>query len=105
MTSLLIQTENSPMLVSFPSLAQMSGAEFYAFCQANPELRIERTATGELIIMPPAFADTGNRNLKIAQQVANWAEQDGTGEAFDSSAGFTLYITQWCNPIARRILD
>ncbi len=40
--------------------------------------------------MPPAFSDTGNRNLKIAQQLANWADQDGSGEAFDSSAGFTL---------------
>jgi Uma2 family endonuclease len=28
--------------------------------------------------------------MKISQQVANWAEQDGTGEVFDSSAGFTL---------------
>jgi Uma2 family endonuclease len=90
MTTLFIQTESTPLSVSFPSLAQMSGAEFYEFCQANRDLRIERTASGELIIMSPAFADTGNRNLKIAQQVANWADQDGTGEAFDSSAGFTL---------------
>lgn len=56
----------------------------------NQDLRIERTATGEVIIMPPAFSDTGNRNIKISQQLANWADQDGTGEAFDSSTGFTL---------------
>ncbi len=90
MTTLLIQTENIPLSVNFPSLAQMSEVEFYEFCQANRDLQIERTAMGELIIMSPAFADTGNRNIKIAQQVANWADQDGTGEAFDSSAGFTL---------------
>jgi Uma2 family endonuclease len=90
MTTLLIQTEQMPMTVNFPLVAPMSTEQFYEFCLANRDLRIERTATGEVIIMPPAFSDTGNRNLKIAQQVANWAEQDGTGEAFDSSAGFTL---------------
>jgi Uma2 family endonuclease len=78
------------MTVHLPSLAHMSTEQFYEFCQANPELRIERTATGEVIVMPPAFSDTGNRNMRIAQQVANWADADGTGEPFDSSAGFTL---------------
>ncbi|NJM75175.1 MAG: Uma2 family endonuclease [Acaryochloridaceae cyanobacterium RU_4_10] len=90
MTTLLIQTEQIPMTVNFPLVQQMTTAEFYEFCLANRDLRIERTASGEVIIMSPAFADTGNRNMKIAHQVANWAEQDGTGEAFDSSAGFTL---------------
>jgi Uma2 family endonuclease len=68
----------------------MTHEQFYEFCQANRDLRIERTASGEVIIMPPAFSDTGNRNGKIFQQLANWADQDGTGETFDSSAGFTL---------------
>ncbi|NJR49974.1 MAG: Uma2 family endonuclease [Leptolyngbyaceae cyanobacterium CSU_1_3] len=90
MTTLLIQTEQIPLTVSFPALERMTTEQFYEFCQANRELRIERASTGEVVIMPPAFSDTGNRNLKISQQVANWAEQDGTGEVFDSSAGFTL---------------
>ncbi|MBD2107547.1 Uma2 family endonuclease [Nodosilinea sp. FACHB-13] len=90
MTTLLIQTENLPLRVNFPASAEMTAAEFYDFCQANRDLRIERSASGEVIVMPPAFSDTGNRNLKIAQQLANWADADGTGEAFDSSAGFTL---------------
>ncbi len=90
MTTLLIQTEQIPLIVSFPALVQMTDVQFYEFCQANRDLRIERTAEGEVIIMPPAFSDTGNRNVKISQQVANWAEEDETGEAFDSSAGFTL---------------
>lgn len=90
MTTLLIQTESTPLAVNFPAIAQMTRAQFYEFCQANRDLRIERTATGEVIIMPPAFSDTGNRNSKISQQLANWADQDGTGETFDSSTGFTL---------------
>jgi Uma2 family endonuclease len=90
MTTLLIQTENTPLTVNFPAIAPMTHAQFYEFCQANRDLRIERTATGEVIVMPPAFSDTGNRNLNIAAQLWNWTEQDGTGIAFDSSAGFTL---------------
>ncbi|MFW9260532.1 Uma2 family endonuclease [Nostoc sp. CALU 546] len=90
MTTLLIQTESTPLTVNFPSLVQMTNEQFYEFCQANGDLRIERTANGEVIVMPPAFSDTGNRNFNIAAQLGNWTEQDGTGIGFDSSAGFTL---------------
>ncbi|QSJ17091.1 Uma2 family endonuclease [Nostoc sp. UHCC 0702] len=90
MTRLLIQTESTPLTVNFPSLVQMTNEQFYEFCQANRDLRIERTATGEVIIMPPAFSDTGNRNFNIAAQLGHWTEKDGTGIGFDSSTGFTL---------------
>lgn len=90
MTTLLIQTGSVPLMVNFPAIASMTERQFYEFCLANRDLRIERNADGEVVIMPPAFSDTGNRNIKIAQQLANWADQDGTGEAFDSSSGFTL---------------
>ena len=93
MTSLLIKTELTPLTVNLASLvphASMTDEQFYSFCLANRDLRIERSATGEVVVMPPAFSDTGNRNLRIAQQIANWADRDGTGEVFDSSAGFTL---------------
>jgi len=90
MTTLLIQSETMPMTVHLPAIAPMSHAQFYDFCRANPDLRIERTATGEVIIMPPAFSDTGNRNFNLAVQLGMWAEQEGSGLGFDSSEGFTL---------------
>ncbi|MFH7243695.1 MAG: Uma2 family endonuclease [Spirulina sp.] len=90
MTTLVIQTEHWPLRVHWPAPTEMTAAQFYDFCQANPELRIERSAQGDLIVMPPSFSDTGNRNLRIGQQLANWADADGTGEVFDSSTGFTL---------------
>jgi Uma2 family endonuclease len=89
-TNLVIQTERIPMTVTLPAIAPMTHAQFYEFCQANPDLRIERTATGDVIVMSPTFSDTGNRNVKLVQQLANWADQSGTGEVFDSSTGFTL---------------
>jgi Uma2 family endonuclease len=90
MTTLLIQSETMPMTVNFPAIASMTHEQFYEFCQANADLRIERTATGEVIIMPPAFSDTGNRNFNLAVQFGAWVERDGSGIGFDSSAGFTL---------------
>ena len=90
MTTLLIQTQSIPLTVNLPAIKSMSVEQFDEFCLANRDLRIERTASGEVIIMPPAFSDTGNRNGKIFQQLANWADKNGTGETFDSSAGFTL---------------
>ena len=89
-TTLLIQTETTPLTVSLPAIAPMSDEEFYAFCQANHDLRIERTAAGDVVIMPPAFSDTGNRNFNLAVQLGIWEEKDGTGLGFDSSTGFTL---------------
>ncbi|MBW4514099.1 MAG: Uma2 family endonuclease [Timaviella obliquedivisa GSE-PSE-MK23-08B] len=93
MTNLVIQFAQMPLpidLSSLTAMAKMSDQQFYEFCRTNPELRIERNAAGEVIVMPPAFADTGNRNFKISQQMGNWADEDGTGEPFDSSTGFTL---------------
>lgn len=89
-TTLLIQTESVPLTVSLPAVAPMTRDEFYAFCQANRDLRIERTAAGDVVIMPPAFSDTGNRNFNLAAYLWIWTEQEGTGLGFDSSSGFTL---------------
>jgi Uma2 family endonuclease len=90
-----LKTKDETMLVTVnasspTTLQKMSQEQFHEFCHLNPELRIERTAAGEVIVMPPTFADTGNRNFRIAVQLGVWSDQDGTGEGFDSSAGFTL---------------
>ncbi len=93
MTRLQIKSELTPLTVDISSImpqTTMTAKQFYAFCQANRDLRIERTAEGEVIVMPPAFSDAGNRNFGIAVQLGIWAAKDGTGEGFDSSAGFTL---------------
>jgi Uma2 family endonuclease len=68
----------------------MTAEEFFAFCQQNRDLRIERTANGEIVIMPPAGGETGSRNAKLAVLLGVWAMQDGRGVAFDSSTGFDL---------------
>ena len=90
MTTLQINTNNIPLTVDVPWLNSVTHEQFTEFCLANRDLRIERTATGELIVMSPTNSDTGNRNIKIAYQLVKWSEQQESGEPFDSSPGFTL---------------
>lgn len=68
----------------------MSEEEFYEFCSLNDAYRIERTAAGDILIMPPAGGETGNRNIDLCSQLERWARKDGRGVAFDSSTAFVL---------------
>ncbi|MGR3273706.1 Uma2 family endonuclease [Acaryochloris marina NIES-2412] len=73
-----------------PADLELSDEQFYHLCQGNRDLRLERTASGKLVIMPPTGWGTGNRNLRLGQRLGNWADTDGTGIVFDSSTGFRL---------------
>jgi Uma2 family endonuclease len=68
----------------------LTDEQFEKLCRENPELRIELTSRGELIIMPPTGMKTGWRNSKLTQRLAEWTERDGSGLCFDSSTLFTL---------------
>ena len=74
----------------FASSAPLTDRLFTRLCSANPELRLERTARRELVIMPPAGAESGGRNVPLTGQLYNWVKATGLGKSFDSSTGFTL---------------
>ena len=67
----------------------LSEAQFGRVAADNPELRLELTSEGELIVMPPTGGKTGRRNSRITQRLMNWSDNAG-GVAFDSSTCFTL---------------
>jgi len=69
---------------------RMTHHEFYEFCVANPDLRIELSAEGVIVIMPPTGVETGYRNNELARQLGNWSRQDGRGRAFDSNTEYLL---------------
>lgn len=68
----------------------LTDEQFWQLCQKNQELKFERTASGELLIMSPTGGETGNRNIEIAYQVQGWSRKNNSGKAFDSSTGFKL---------------
>ena len=84
------QFERRPFVLQMQPAIEMTREQFFDFCQLNRDLRIERTAEGEIVIMAPAGGETGARNAKLTSQVDRWAEEDGSGVAFDSSTGFDL---------------
>ncbi len=69
---------------------QWTEEEFFHFCQTNRDLRIERSARGEIIVMSPAGGYSGYQSGEVFRQLSDWAAQDKTGLAFDSSTGFLL---------------
>jgi Uma2 family endonuclease len=71
-------------------LFQWTEDEFFRFCQANRDLRIERSARGETIVMSPAGGYAGYQSGEVFRQLSNWAMKDAAGRAFDSSTGFLL---------------
>ena len=65
--------------------------EFERLATVNRDLRLERTAAGELIVNPPTGWETGERNFSLTVQFGIWRNGlNEPGKAFDSSTGFTL---------------
>ena len=80
-----------PLVLHFGQFLQrMSDDEFFDFCQRHPDLHLERTAEGDLIIMPPTGGETGRSNFKLTTHFGNWVDANGAGEGFDSSTVFRL---------------
>lgn len=95
MSQTFVEASASPAASPFAVLkmrpaVELTHDQFFELCQINRDLRLERTAEGDIIVMPPTGFETGNRNSEITWQLVNWAKKDGTGVAGDSSTGFIL---------------
>ncbi|WP_414755012.1 Uma2 family endonuclease [Anabaena sp. CCY 9910] len=89
----MTKTNLSPTLaVNIPPTLTLtvSHEQFVQLALANRDLQLERTATGELIVMPPTGSDTGYKNSDINAQLWLWNRQAKLGVVFDSSSGFHL---------------
>jgi Uma2 family endonuclease len=69
---------------------RMSDDEYFDFCMANPDVRFERTARGEIIIVPPAGGESDYQNADVIMQLGVWARRDGRGKAFGATTEFIL---------------
>src|ERR1035437_8041103 len=68
----------------------LSDEELIAFSQANEPCRVERLATGEILVMTPSGFENNRREAYVVYELFAWAESDRSGEAFSSNAGFHL---------------
>ena len=86
----VIETDTAVRLVLNMQSVGLTDDQFLRLCSDNGDFRIEMSAQGELIVMPPPGSKTGMRNSIIIQRLANWTGQDGTGVCFATDTGFTL---------------
>jgi len=78
------------LTLQLPANLQFTDEEFEQIIAVNKDLRLELTAQGELVIMPPTGGETGNRNFDLLGQLWFWSSKNNLGKAFDSSTGFKL---------------
>lgn len=76
--------------VTLKSLLDLTDDAFYELCRSNPDVKFERTATGELIVMSPTGGESGYRNANITIDLGVWNRQTQLGLSFDSSTCFKL---------------
>jgi Uma2 family endonuclease len=93
-----------PIVLRLRPAVNLTEDQFFELCQINRDLRIERNAAGELLIMTPVGWETGDRETESATQLRNWAKRDGTGVATGSSTGFRLPNTATRAPDAAWVL-
>ncbi|MEH1920077.1 Uma2 family endonuclease [Nostoc sp.] len=93
----MVQTPTSPetetLSIEIPKTIGLyvTQEQFATLAAANRDLRLERTAQGELIVNPPTGWETGERNRSLTGQLDRWYEEnEDLGKAFDSSTAFIL---------------
>jgi Uma2 family endonuclease len=80
--------------IDLSSVITLTREEFVKICAANPEMKLERTAKGELIVMSPTGGETGSFNSELNYELVAWnrslTKNQPIGKTFDSSTGFSL---------------
>jgi Uma2 family endonuclease len=80
---------SEPIILNLKTV-NLSDDQFYQLCQINENWRLEETAQGELIIMPPLGGVSGNREADLIANVVFWNRQTQLGKVFSSSTIFIL---------------
>lgn len=80
---------SEPITLSFKNVT-LSDDQFYQLCQDNENWQLERTAQGELMIMPPVGGLSGSREADWNADLVIWNRQTQLGRVFSSSTIFRL---------------
>lgn len=76
--------------IDLSPVIKLSDDQFYELCRKNSDVKFERNAKGELIIMSPTGGETGYCNAEITSDFVFWNRRTKLGKVFDSSTGFKL---------------
>lgn len=78
-----------PTMLDFSPM-RLSGEQFDSLAINHPDLNIELSAEGELIILAPTSLNSGWKNADLITDLTIWARRDKSGIVFDSSSLFTF---------------
>lgn len=76
--------------VTIPKGFRATPKQFDELAYSNTDVRMELTAQGELIVMPPTGGSAGKRNFNLYLDLGFWNRSTQLGVAFDSSTIFVL---------------
>jgi Uma2 family endonuclease len=76
--------------LNLDALTTLTPDQFWALSLTNRDVRLELTAQGKLIVMPPTGWESGKRNANVTADLGIWNRQAQLGVVFDSSTGFIL---------------
>lgn len=65
------------VILDLSGIATLTREELYELCAQNPEMKLEPTAKGELVIMSPRRGETGSQNFRISGELYLWNRNTG----------------------------
>jgi Uma2 family endonuclease len=78
------------VILNLDALTTLTPDQFWTLSLTNRDVRLELTAQGKLIVMPPTGWESGKRNSNLNLDLGLWNRQTKLGVVFDSSTGFIL---------------
>lgn len=78
------------LTLTLDPVVRLTREQFYELCKVNHDIRLERSSTGDLVLMPPTGWESGKRNADLTTNLNLWNRQAQLGIVFDSSTGFSL---------------
>ncbi len=78
------------IVLNLKPFIELTDDQFYKLCQSHLDLKLERTAQGELVIVSPVGGEGGSREADLIGDLVLWNRQTGLGKVFSSSTCFKL---------------
>jgi Uma2 family endonuclease len=80
----------APIILNLKPFVELSDDQFYELCQNHRDLKFERTAQGELVIVTPVGGEGGSREADLIGDLVYWNRRTQLGKVFSSSTCFRL---------------
>jgi Uma2 family endonuclease len=65
------------VILNLDAVTTLTHEQFWELSLTNRDVRLELTAQGKLIVMPPTGWESGKRNMKLGSRLNVWSELDG----------------------------